>query len=692
MTIRLIFIFLVLMKLSTTMAQQGVDFISGSIEIRVDPIAEFIEGNVTYQFDTSQRSDSIALDARQLNIIAVKINRKKVEFHHNGSVLVVYRKFKSDKTYELSIAYEGRPEKALYFLGWEDDIPYNNQVWTQGQGKYSSHWVPSFDDMSEKLIFDMKIAFDKDYELAANGNLKQVEFRDSLKIWHYSMKAPMSSYLLAFAAGLYETDTILSSSGIPLIQYSYSRDSDKKEPTYRYTKEIMDFLEKEIGIDYPWQNYKQLPVRDFLYAGMENTGTTVFSDGYYIDSLAFEDRNFVDINAHEMAHQWFGNLVTEYGAEDHWLHEGFATYYSLLARKEIFGEEYFHWELFEMANRLKAEKGQSLTDPGANSLTFYEKGAWALLMLRDRVGDTGFRRGIQRYLKEYAFTNVSIADFLKIIQVETELELDAFKEQWLLSSEFPMETAIDYLKENSTSIRDWLLLRRELSTSSQSNEAIIKRYWTDAASVFLKKKVLEKFIKSLSIEFLRDIFNSGNPELRKMLAIHTERIPAELKTEFESLLDDDSYVSRENALFKLWIYFPADRASYLNRTRGLIGLPNYNIRILWLFLATLSQDFDNPEARAAYKEELFGYTRPEYPYEIRQNAFALIMEVFELSDQNLRDLANASVHQVWQFRSFARNLLSELIEDEKQKKRLQQLVKGLNQEEQRYLTKQLEVK
>ena len=109
----------------------------------------------------------------------------------------------------------------------------------------------------------------------------------------------MSSYLLAFAAGSYESDTIISGSGTPIILYSYPDTVNRKEPTYRYTAEIMDLLEKEIGVAYPWQNYKQVPVRDFLYAGMENTGTTIFSDGYYIDSIAFIDKNYVDVNAHE---------------------------------------------------------------------------------------------------------------------------------------------------------------------------------------------------------------------------------------------------------------------------------------------------------------------------------------------------------------------------------------------------------
>ncbi|MGI9546558.1 MAG: M1 family metallopeptidase, partial [Flavobacteriaceae bacterium] len=384
-------------------AQQGIDFKSGTIQIRIEPDNEYIDGRVEYLFAAEVTTDSVVVDARELLINQVTINGKKTEFTYKNNSISIYRKFKAGRSYRLNIIYGVSPKKAVYFIGWHDNDPENNQVWTQGQGKYSSHWVPSFDDMSEKLTFNLEISFDSTYEVVANGDLVGTQLKDSLRIWKYTMVKPMSSYLLAFAAGRYEKDTLYSKSGIPLLRYSYKNRQATTEPTYRYTPEIMNFLEEEIGIPYPWQNYKQVPARDFLYAGMENTGTTIFSDSYLIDSLAFQDKNYVEINAHEMAHQWFGNLVTEIGGKDHWLHEGFATYYSLLARKELFGDDYYHWKLLESAEALDNEEGESLTDPGASSLTFYEKGAWALVMLRDKMGDLAFKRGIQNYLKTFAY-------------------------------------------------------------------------------------------------------------------------------------------------------------------------------------------------------------------------------------------------------------------------------------------------
>src|SRR5690606_3646485 len=233
----------------------------------------------------------------------------------------IKKKFQPSKNKELSISFESSPTKALYFVEKGEE----SQVWTQGQGKYTSNWLPSFDDMNEKIEFDLSIAYDKDYEVVANGKLVNIEEHESTKTWHYNMDMPMSSYLVVLVVGKFNKQTLSSESGIPIELYYCPEDSLKVEPTYRYTKQMFDFLEKEIGYKYPWQVYKQVPVHDFLYAGMENTSCTIFSDAFVVDEAGFNDRNYVNVNAHELAHQWFGDLVTAKSGEHHWLQEGFAT-------------------------------------------------------------------------------------------------------------------------------------------------------------------------------------------------------------------------------------------------------------------------------------------------------------------------------------------------------------------------------
>src|SRR5690606_29581895 len=220
--------------------------------------------------------------------------------------IIIAHGFKKGGSHELLLQYRARPEQTVYFLGWGAKDPSLAQVWTQGQGKYTSHWLPSFDDMTEKVEFDLSIDFDPEYQVAANGRLTDRRELGGKLRWNFDMQYPMSSYLLAFAIGRFDKKTLASASGVPLELFYHPKDAPRVEPTYRHTRTIFDFLEKQIGHPYPWQVYRQVPVRDFLYAGMENTGCTLFSNQYMVDSTAFVDKNYVNVNAHEMAHQWFG--------------------------------------------------------------------------------------------------------------------------------------------------------------------------------------------------------------------------------------------------------------------------------------------------------------------------------------------------------------------------------------------------
>ncbi len=674
--------------------QPSVDFFKADINIIPDPDYKRINGKVTYSFKVLNKTDSVFLDAKNMDFSSVLLNGKKVRHTNTTEKIVFYKKLKADKTYQLTLDYSTIPEQTVYFLGWKDSIPDNNQIWTQGQGKYTSHWLPSFDDMNEKVEFDLSITFDKAYEVIANGKLKDTLLNKSLRTWFFDMNKPMSSYLLAFAIGNYNCKKFKSKSGIPVALYYYPADSLKEEPTYRYSKEIFDFLSDEIGIAYPWQNYKQIPVRDFLYAGMENTGTTIFSDAFVIDSVAFVDKNYVNVNAHEMAHQWFGNLVTEKDGNHHWLHEGFATYYALLAEKKLFGEDYFYWKLYESAKQLQLlssqGKGEALTNPKASSLTFYEKGAWALHILRNTLGDKAFREGMRSYLNRYEYSNVTISDFIREMQQFSDSDLKEFEQTWLLDTKFPYEEVKKLLVESSPDLQTYFALQWELTSSNTNNEQLIKKVWDNNSSHRIKENILLDYHKSLSENFLKNAFTTEDLKTRQALCITTDRIPSGLKEQFESLLQDNSYITIENALYRLWISYPDLRITYLEKTKEIIGLPNKNVRLLWLFLAVLTKDYLDDVEKADYTEELFGYTAAEYSFEVRQNAFSLLAEVFPLTDQNLLDLINASVHHSWQFRNFARNLIERLLNDDKQKERLLKLSKELKGKELRYIKSKLE--
>lgn len=689
MKIILVVLFFFLPPLSFGQSGQISDFIQGDIQISLDPYAKKVKGEVRYKLLVHAKTDSILVDAKNMSFSRVLLNDRKAKFKYSKDQLILYRRFKPGKLYELGISYTAVPKQAMYFIGWGDADVSNNQVWTQGQGKDHSHWVPVVDNMNDKLKLDLSIAFDPKYEVVTNGQLIEKKRLDSLQLWSFNMEKPMSSYLMGLAIGHYNKKDISSSSGIPISLYYYPRDSSRMEPTYRYTKKIFDFLEEEIGVPYPWQNYKQVPVRDFLYAGMENTGTTIYSDGYLIDSTAFVDKNYVNVNAHELAHQWFGNLVTEKDGSHHWLHEGIATYYAHLAERAVFGEDYFNWLLYDTARELQklseSGGGEALSDPKASSLTFYEKGAWATVILREQVGDTAFRKGIKLFLKGFSFKNATISDFMGSMEASCKCSLIDFKEKWLGDTNFYIAEAMEFLEANSKNIALFNKLQRELTTNATPNLQIIKRYWAKDLSSFYKSKIVMRYFKSLSNDFIKEILKEGDLKVRQAVILSVNSIPEELKESFETLLKDASYITQEQALFKLWISFQEARGEYLNRTRDIVGLPNYNIRTYWLGLALITKDYGDLTSRKNWEGELRAYTSPRYSFEIRQNAFLMLYEILNYSDQNLRDLAEATVHHSWQFRKFARTLMLEFIKDKKIKFRLERIMPELSLREQSYL-------
>jgi aminopeptidase N len=686
---RRFFILLFLFSFLTTNSQNQdkVDFIHGDVLIEPIPKNRSIRGSVVYGFEVLANVDSIFLDAKNLEVSKVLLDGKPIEYYSNGQILSIRNRFEKNKNHELYVQYSCKPEQTVYFLGWNDSIAGNEQIWTQGQGKYTSHWLPSFDDMAEKVEFDLRIIANRKLQVIANGQLIGKEEGQEKVTWHYDMKNTMSSYLLAFAMGDYNKQELISKSGILIENYFYPQDSLRVEPTYRYTKEIFDFLEKEIGVAYPWQNYKQIPVRDFLYAGMENTGTTIFSDQYMIDSIAFVDKNYVNVNAHELAHQWFGNLVTEKNGEHHWLHEGFATYYAYLAEQKLFGDDHYYWKLFETANELQQlserGEGQSLLDPKASSLTFYEKGAWALVILRDLVGDKAFRYGIKKYLKRYQFNTATITNFFDEMEAASGKDLSAFRRNWMESTSFPFKEAMEKLGQKSPSVKLFLQMEADIK-AAQSDTIDYLKYRNGSSSIQLQIRMLEKYRAELPSELIDKAFQSDSVSVRQALLSQKEVNNLMTKEQLLSLLSDRSYITKEMALFNLWQYYPVDRDKYLEITKDVIGLPNKNVRLLWLTLAILTENYNQAKTQD-YFRELNSYTGPEYSFEIRQNAFFYLNEAFKLNSQSLVNLIRATNHHAWQFKKFARNLVDDLLKDPDYFLRMQKLTEELKDDDLRYI-------
>ena len=398
------FLFIGLFGISAFAQQTNkVDFIKCNALVIPNPVEKSISGSITYEFKVKQAIDTIKIDAINMQFNEVFINGILVNYKNSGKTLDLFEGFKKGKN-SVSFNYSAKPKQTLYFTGEGENL----QIWTQGQGKYTSFWLPSFDDVNEKVIFNLSVEFNKNFQTLANGSLNRISInaKQGTKQWHYKMQKPMSSYLVMLAIGNFEKLFETSKSGTPLEFYIDKNDVDKFEPTFRYSRQMFDYLEQEIGVKYPWHIYRQVPVRDFLYAGMENTTSTIFAQDFVVDSIGFNDRNYINVNAHELAHQWFGDLVTAESSKHHWLQEGFATYYALLAERNLFGDDHFYDELNTYAEQLKrVAKTDTIPvmNEKASTLSFYKKGAWALHVMREDIGPEKFQKAVKMYLKKYQY-------------------------------------------------------------------------------------------------------------------------------------------------------------------------------------------------------------------------------------------------------------------------------------------------
>lgn len=434
-----------------------VDFTHLEAELKFEALRGKVAGKVKHHYKVIRTSlDSLVIDGPGIEILQLTHDDLPVKFYQKEDKIIL--KFANPLPFNsehiLSIDYEAFPRKGMYFIGWKDTAStVRKQIWTQGQGIDNRHWLPSFDDVSDKITTDISIVFQDGYEVVSNGKLQSKKSKKGFTTWRYKMDNPHAPYLIMIAIGDYKYQETKSKSGVPLKFYYYPDWENRFDATYKYGTEIFDFIEKRMGVPYPWHSYSQVPVQDFLYGAMENTTATIFGDFFFVDDNGFLDANYVFVNAHELAHQWFGDYITARSPEAHWIHESFATFFHTSAEKEFFGESFFDALMLKNTDQiLKAGEKDNypISDSRAGSTRHYQKGAWILHMLKDMIGEEAFYRSLKRFLEENAYQNVSSSDLLYCFYDETGIPLNWFWNQWIYRGGEP-ELKVFHAEESKVS-------------------------------------------------------------------------------------------------------------------------------------------------------------------------------------------------------------------------------------------------
>lgn len=427
--------------------EHNIDMERQKLEVEFEPAKGLVKGKVTHSFTVIQKQvDSIFFDGPGIRIQEASLDAQTLRYKTNAEGVWVYpaKTLNWDEKHFITFVYECNPRKGIYFIGWHNDNSnkgdaFNrtrNQIWTQGQGTDNRYWIPSYDTPNDKMLTEVLVKFDKEYQVLSNGTALGVkDNKDGTKTWHYSMTRPHASYLLMLGIGKYAVKSTKSTaSKTPVHFWYYPEFKEKVELTSVYTERMVDFMENETGMNYPWESYSQIMVQEFLYGAMENTTATIFGDFMAVDQRQFIDKNYIGVNCHEFVHQWFGDFITARTYNDTWLQESYATYYPKKFFRQLYGDEHYEWQKRgEQNSALEASKKDRLAVGHSNGGTarVYPKGSFVIGMLNYVLGEEQYKRGLNHYLKNHAYGNVQTNDLMMAFHDKLGITLDWFFDQWI---------------------------------------------------------------------------------------------------------------------------------------------------------------------------------------------------------------------------------------------------------------------
>jgi aminopeptidase N len=370
------------------------------------------------------------------------------------------RPYKRDELLTIEIAYSCSPRKGLFFV--EPDEAYPNkprQIWSQGENEDAHWWFPCHDVTNQKMTTEMIATVKSNFFALSNGELVEVRENNGDRTYHWSQSQPHPAYLVTIVIGEYEALND-DHGGLPIAYYVYKDRVREGQRLFSATPRMIEFFEGKFGYAYPYPKYAQVLVDDFLFGAMENTSASTFTDRCLLDDPATIDLSYDDIVAHELAHQWWGDLVTCKDWSHVWLNESFATYSEYLWREHTRGRDEARFAHFQdFLTYLREDRTSHRRPIVFNRYRFsedlmdrhaYEKGACVLDMLRWELGDDAFFRTLAHYLNKREFGNAETNDFKVAIEEATGQNLHWFFDQWLYGPGHPeLEVAYEWRREQN---------------------------------------------------------------------------------------------------------------------------------------------------------------------------------------------------------------------------------------------------
>lgn len=423
---------------------RGMDIKSVTVsEIAILPINKTVNGK-TFDTGTEEKLQAVAGSSYKYENDSIKIDLGRV--------------FKGGEKYAVTIEYVAKPDelkkqggssaissdKGLYFINPTGENPYKMpQIWTQGETQSNSVWFPTIDSPNSKTTQDIYITVDEKLTTLSNGLLVDTKKNsDGTKTDHWKMDEPHAPYLAMMGIGAFKKVVDAPWNGKEISYYVEKEYEPHAKGIFGDTKEMIELYSTRLGVPYAWPKYAQIAVRDYVSGAMENTSATLHGDFavYQTTREMIDGKKGEDIIAHELFHQWFGDLVTCESWSNLPLNESFATY------GEYLWEEYKNGRDAADQHHSGSRQGYMMSGKEVNLIRFdyqeredmfdafsYNKGGQVLHMLRKAVGDDAFFASLKNYLETNKFKTAEIHNLRLAFEEVTGEDMNWFFNQWFLS-------------------------------------------------------------------------------------------------------------------------------------------------------------------------------------------------------------------------------------------------------------------
>ncbi len=420
------------------------------LELAFDIDNEIVSGKATIKIRTLVETDRIILNAASMKIKSVKLaSGKALSFEYdNEKITINTGKTPSGQQLEIVVEYEiVKPRLGVYFVQPDKAYPKKPvQVWTHGETSDARYWFPCHDEPHEKATMEMLLTVPEDFFALSNGVLVSTKQDKKAKTYHWRMNYPMPSYLAMLAVGRF-AEIKDEWKGVAVTYYcEKGREADARR-AFGKTPNMLEFFSNTIGVKYPYDKYAQVAAADFIFGGMEHTTATTQTDLVLHDERAHEEAWHDGLVAHELAHQWFGDLLTCKSWPHAWLNESFATYFDALFTEHDKGKDEFLYQLYGNAKTYFSEDQERYRRPLVTNIFIgpedifdrhlYEKGSLILHMLRNILGDAVWWKCIKYYVEKNANRTVETTDFISAIEEASGRSVRKFFDQWIYGAGHP---------------------------------------------------------------------------------------------------------------------------------------------------------------------------------------------------------------------------------------------------------------